>query len=388
MTNDSAIHPGGPTSFAARADAYRIDDTSSILSPGLVVYRELVERNLDRMVAIAGGVDRLRPHCKTHKMPAVIDIELKRGITRHKAATFAEAEMLAEAGVRDIVLAYNVVGPNIDRAVEFVRRWPDAVFAATADDESALRALSLAMSAADQSIQVLLDIDSGLHRTGLPIGEKAFSFYKIIAALRGVEPGGLHVYDGHNHQSLLDDRRRAVEAEWNRVADFIASLESAGLEVPRVLCGGTGSFPVYAALKNPLIECSPGTCVFHDSGYASEFPDLQFDAAAIVLTRVISRCIDGQMTLDVGTKGAASDPPAGQRLHFPDLPGAKAILQNEEHLVLRTPRANEFVPGDELLAIPTHICPTSALHKEAWVVSDGSVSDHWPVVARDRRITI
>ena len=95
---------------------YAISDTSQIYSPALLVYREIVIRNLRRMIDMAGDVSRLRPHCKTHKMPAVTKIELGMGLTKHKCATFAEAEMLADCGVKDIFLAYNLVGPNIGRA--------------------------------------------------------------------------------------------------------------------------------------------------------------------------------------------------------------------------------------------------------------------------------
>src|SRR5215472_5917527 len=106
----SARRPSGASAVDA---CYRIEDTRQIISPALIVYRELLEANLDRMIAIAGNPARLRPHCKTHKMPQVTKIELARGITKHKCATFAEAEMLAEAGVVDIFLSYNLVGPNI-----------------------------------------------------------------------------------------------------------------------------------------------------------------------------------------------------------------------------------------------------------------------------------
>ena len=113
-----------------------------------------------------------------------------------------------------------------------------------------------------------------------------------------------------------------------------------------------------------------------------------FPPAAMMLTRVVSRPTPTRITLDIGYKAVASDPPAGQRLTFPDLPDAEAVLQNEEHLVLETSRAEEFEPGDELLAIPRHICPTSALHRAAYVVSGGEVVGQWPIASRDRWITI
>ncbi len=94
------------------------------------------------------------------------------------------------------------------------------------------------------------------------------------------------------------------------------------------------------------------------------------------------------MTFDLGYKAVASDPPAGNRLRFPDLPDAKAVLQNEEHLVLETAVAGSFQPGDELLAIPRHVCPTSALHKQVFVVHGGKVIARWDVSARDRWLNI
>ncbi len=92
---------------------YQIEDVDQIISPSLVVFRETLEENLAEMVSIAGDPARLRPHCKTHKMSQVVELQLALGITRHKCATFAEAEMLVAAGVDDILLAYNLVGPNL-----------------------------------------------------------------------------------------------------------------------------------------------------------------------------------------------------------------------------------------------------------------------------------
>ena len=152
---------------------YRIFDTSEIITPALVVFREILVANLDQMISIAGDASRLRPHCKTHKMPDVTRLELSKGIQKHKAATFAEAEMLADAGVPDVFLAYNLVGPNIHRAVEFRRRYPHVAFSVTADHPQPLRTLAEAMQAADLEIDVLLDLDTGQHRTGLPLGEDA-----------------------------------------------------------------------------------------------------------------------------------------------------------------------------------------------------------------------
>lgn len=367
---------------------YAIADTSEILSPSLVVFRDLVESNLAEMIRIAGSPDRLRPHCKTHKMREVAELELARGIRRHKCATIAEAEMLAEAGASDIVWAYNPVGPNIRRVVRFLDKFPHVMFAVTGDHPGPIAALGEAVASVGKAVDVLLDVDPGMHRTGIPIGPPARKLYEQIAATKGLRPGGLHLYDGHNHQKNVAERRAAVRAVWQLAAAFRDELVAAGLAVPRIVAGGTASFPIFAEMDDPIIELSPGTIVFHDWGYSDMYPDLKFTPAAMLLTRVISRPTDDRVTLDLGYKAVASDPPAGSRVIFPDLPDAKAVLQNEEHLVIETSQAERFQPGDELWAIPRHICPTSALHKQVYVVSGAKVVGTWAVAARDRMLTV
>lgn len=367
---------------------YRVADTRDVVTPAMLVFRDLVEENLRAMIRIARDVSRLRPHAKTHKMAEVTKLELSFGITRHKCATFAEAEMLADAGARDIFLAYNLVGANIARAVAFRRKFPDVSLAVTADHEQPIAALGAAMRAAGLSIEVLLDIDSGQHRTGVPVGEHAVALYRRIAETPGLTPGGLHLYDGQNHQTPVEERTSAVRRCWDPTVAMRDRLVRDGWPVPRIVAGGTGSFPIYAAIEDPALELSPGTCVFHDAGYGQRFPDLRFTPAAMLLTRVISRPTPDRVTLDLGYKAVASDPPAGNRLIFPDIPDAKEVLQNEEHLVLETSAANRFQPGDEILAIPRHVCPTSALHKQVFVVSGGEIVARWNVVARDRWLTV
>src|SRR4051812_22447106 len=103
---------------------YEIRDTSELLSPSLIIFREILRQNLDAMVAMAGSVDRLRPHVKTHKMPEIVRMVEGLGITRHKCATIAEAEMIARAGGRDVLIAYPLVGPNVRRLVELADQYP------------------------------------------------------------------------------------------------------------------------------------------------------------------------------------------------------------------------------------------------------------------------
>lgn len=365
-----------------------IADTRDVVTPALVVFREKVEANVARMIELAGDPGRLRPHCKTHKMADVARLQLERGIAKHKCATFAEAEMLAEAGARDVLLAYQPVGANVPRALAFVTRYPDVRFAVLVDHPKPLDELTAAFSAAGRSLRVLLDLDTGQHRTGVAPGRAARELYARIVATEGVEPGGLHVYDGHLRQPDVAERAAAVRAQWEEVRAFRDELVAHVGPVPAIVAGGTPTFSAWKEIDDPDLEFSPGTCVFFDAAYRVLCPDLPFEPAALVLTRVVSRPTADTITLDLGYKAIASDPPAGSRVVFPELPDAEELRQNEEHLVIRTSRSGEFAPGDELLAIPRHVCPGIPLHREALVVEGGCIVGTWPVTARDRRLTV
>jgi D-serine deaminase-like pyridoxal phosphate-dependent protein len=158
--------------------------------------------------------------------------------------------------------------------------------------------------------------------------------------------------------------------------------------VERIVAGGTPTFPIYAELDIPGLECSPGTCVLHDHGYGTKFTELGMQPAALLLTRVISRPTPDRVTFDLGYKSVASDPPLDNRLRLVDVPEARLVLHSEEHLVVETPAADRYRPGDVAYAIPTHICPTVALHQYAHVVQGGKIVDRWPILARDRTLTI
>ena len=146
--------------------------------------------------------------------------------------------------------------------------------------------------------------------------------------------------------------------------------------------------PIHAKLDLPGVECSPGTTVLYDNSYLTRYPDLPFIPAALLLTRVISHPGPGRLCVDLGYKAVASDPPAGKRCKLLNVPDYEPILQNEEHFVIETPAAERFAPGDEVYAVPTHICPTCAMHKEAYVVENGRISGKWQIVGRDRMLTV
>jgi D-serine deaminase-like pyridoxal phosphate-dependent protein len=235
---------------------------------------------------------------------------------------------------------------------------------------------------------VWLGLDSGMHRTGIEVGVAAEELYEQICTAPHIEPCGLHWYDGHIRQSDSHERKAACLADWSRLIGFRNRLMVQGLPVPAIVAAGTGSFPILAELEEPGLELSPGTVAFYDAGYRRQFPELPFIPAIAILTRVVSRQRSDHVTLDLGHKACAADPPAGQRLEFPAWPDAEEVQQSEEHLVLKTQFANGLRVGDCTLAIPIHACPTSAAYDTATVIRDGRPIETWKIYARGRKITI
>jgi D-serine deaminase-like pyridoxal phosphate-dependent protein len=367
---------------------YAVQDTSAIFSPALLFYKELIRKNIAKVLEMASSPARVRPHAKTHKTREVARLELEAGITKHKCATVAEAEMLAGCGAADVLLAYPIVGPNCGRLVRLMTAYPNCRFSVLTDHPSAAQALSDTMKAASLRTDVLIDLDVGQHRTGIAPGPQAAELYTLLGKLPGVKPAGFHVYDGHNHQEELAEREAAVQQLLKPVLELRSELEKKGLLVPRLVVGGTPTFPVFARMDLPGLECSPGTCILHDHGYGSHFADMKFTPAALLLTRVISKPTPNRLTLDLGYKAVASDPPADKRCLLLNVPDCKFILQNEEHLVVETPAADRFAPGAEIFAVPYHICPTCALHRQAYVIEEGRVIGQWEIVGRDRVLTV
>lgn len=376
--------------------SYPVADAASIPSPALLYFRAHLERNIAEMIAIAGDPRRLRPHVKTFKTMGVVNMIRRHGVTRFKCATIAEAEMLADGGVTDILLAYQPVGPDVGRVVALLARYPAVELTVLADCVEAIETLDRAVTAArgaassdrgvaaDRRLGVAIDLLTGLRRTGASL-DAAAALYRSVAVSPALVPGGLHYYDGENHQSDLAERTAAADEAYEGVARLAAALRADRLDVPRVVMGGTPTFPCYA--RHEGAELSPGTCVIHDWGYASRLPDLPFTPAGLVLGRVVSTPGDDRFTIDVGSKSIAADPP-GQRGVIVGQEEATSVLQNEEHWVWTTRRARPAL-GDELLVVPAHICPTSALYEEALVVdADGTVRERWPITARRRTLTI
>jgi D-serine deaminase-like pyridoxal phosphate-dependent protein len=364
---------------------YTVDNVADLPSPALLVYPERVAQNIRAAVAIVKDVRRLRPHVKTSKMTEVVRMHLDAGITRFKCATIAEAEMAAAAGAPDVLIAYQPVGPNVARVVRLVQTFPATRFAAIVDDTGAVDSLSAAAIAAGVVLDLFIDLDGGMHRSGISPGPAALDLYRRLSTRPGLRAAGLHMYDGHVKATDVDARRQASDAAFAHVETMRQAIAAAGLDVPAVVVGGTPAFPFHA--QRPGVECSPGTTVFWDAGYAATLPDLPFVPAVALLTRVISRPAANRLCLDLGHKAVAAENPHPRVVVF-GLEDATAVGHSEEHLVLETDRAGDFPVGSALYGLPWHVCPTVALYNDAVVVRQGRADGRWQVTARARTLTV
>lgn len=366
---------------------YEVSNADEIASPALLIYPHRVEQNIQVMMEIAGDVSRLRPHVKTHKLPQVVAMHQAHGINKLKCATIAEAEMAAEQGVPDILLAYQPVGPNQQRLIALAQHYPQSQFGCLVDNEKTLRELATKLSNSSVVLNVWVDIDDGNKRTGIQPGVAAENLIKLVSDTPGIHFAGLHVYDGQFGGLAPDDRIASANEAFAPVTAMVNHLAAEGVEVPNIVAGGTPTFPAHA--KRGDVDLSPGTYSLWDVGYATACPDQPFIWAAVLLVRVLSKPEPNRICVDLGHKAVAPENPLDRRVRFLNAPDAKFMGQNEEHLVLELPEGHGLEVGDILYGIPWHICPTVALHQEANVINeDHQFIDRWPIAARGRRLTL
>jgi D-serine deaminase-like pyridoxal phosphate-dependent protein len=364
---------------------HQVENLNEIPSPSLLIFPDRIEANIKKMVEIAGNVDQLRPHVKTHKMPEIVKLQMKHGINKFKCATLSETEMVARCGAPDILLAIQPVGPNIERFFRLKKGFKNIKISCIADNEEVIIQLSDMARKTGLETHVWLDINNGMNRTGVTPGEKASRLYERIMDSPMLVAEGLHVYDGHIHEPDLTLRKKRCDDSFLSVINLIEELKTEGISPVKVIAGGTPTFPMHALRKN--VETSPGTILLWDWGYSSSFSDMDFLHAAVLLTRIISKPGIDLLCLDLGHKAVASEMPQ-PRIKLLGIDKYTIVNQNEEHMVIRTPLADKYKPGDALYALPWHICPTVDRHDTVYVINDHKVTGQWNVVARTRMITL
>ncbi len=362
---------------------YTITDPSVLDTPALLVYPERVQHNIDAAIRLVGDPSRLRPHIKTHKTKEVTALLMRSGVHQFKCATIAEAELLGICKAKNVLLAYQPVGPKLKRFFSLIAHYPETQYACLTDTIAAAKEIAIAAKQANIVLPVYIDLNVGMNRTGIA-PEEAISLVDFCLQESSIHLAGLHAYDGHIRTSDLVERKQICDAAFSRTVALQKKIQDQYEITLPIIAGGSPSFPIHAQREN--VVCSPGTFVYWDHGYASLFPEQPFNPAALVLTRIISLPAPGIICTDLGHKSIAAENPLDKRVVFLNAPELKAISQSEEHLVLAAPDNHKYQPGDILYGLPMHICPTCALYERAITIINHQKDGEWMIIARDRKI--
>lgn len=364
------------------------DPAGEIDTPALVIDLDAFERNLDRMAAFAKetGV-RIRPHAKTHKSPMIAWLQIERGAVGQCCQKVGEAEILVDAGISDVLVSNQVVGPRkVDRLAALARR---ARIGVCADDPVQVDAYAAAAQRFGTTLHVLVEIDVGAARCGVAPGDAAVGLAKQIDAAEGLTFDGIQAYHGSaQHIRGYLERKTAITKASEDVAITVDALAAAGLECRTIGGAGSGTFrfETGTGLWN---ELQPGSYCLMDADYARNLGEdgsegLEFENALFVASTVMSASAPGRAVVDAGHKASAIDSglPAVWRRRDTDY-----VSASDEHGKLSLGAgAPPLALGDRVWLVPGHVDPTVNLHD--WYVGvrggleTGIVECLWPVAAR------
>ena len=351
-------------------------------TPALIVDLDALEANIATMAAFGRETGiALRPHAKTHKSAVIARLQIDAGAAGICCAKLGEAEALAAEGIESILLTSPIVtSPAIERLVALNERIPD--LALVADHPDAVAAIAAATRG--RAIRVLVDIDPGIHRTGVASASDAITLARRIADAPRLIYGGVQFYCGsQQHIATFADRRAAIADRTAHLKTVIAALTGAGLAPPVVTGGGTGTHRIDAEL-GVLTELQVGSYVFMDREYRDCDIGASFATALTVDTSVISANAPGMATLDAGLKAFATEAGVPQILTgAPD--GSIYRFMGDEHGAVIVPDgAAAPALGARLTAMTPHCDPTVNLYDAYHVVRGDTLVAIWPVTARGR----
>lgn len=355
-------------------------------TPALTVNLDILERNLDRMASRcrAQGVG-LRPHIKTHKTPEVARMQLERGAVGLAVAKVGEAEVMAGAGLDNILVAYPVFGAEKLRRLAQLARASKILV--SLDDEVTAQELSRATSEQGGTVGVLVEFDVGFHRCGLAPGPACVELAMKIEKLPGLKFRGLMTYFG-NVWGTKEERRKEAKQVAECVARALEVFAEARIPV-EIVSGGSTPSAEFAHEIPGLTEIRPGTYVYNDLNTFYQGACRLEDCATRVVTTVVSTAVPGRAIIDAGSKTLSSDPlrsgPEAGYGCVPEAPDAVLIKLNEEHGHLDITKSQHcFRVGEVLTVIPNHVCTCVNMHDEAFLLRNEEVVGCWRVAARGK----
>lgn len=356
---------------------------SEVDTPALVIDADAMEKNIADMAAYISTVSAgLRPHAKTHKSPIVALKQIEAGAIGATCAKLGEAEALQMGGVRDILIANEIVGSRkIARLAGMARHCDIAV---AVDNEQNARQISEAAVAAGSSVRVLVEVNVGMDRCGVEAGDDAIALVKKVSSMPGLRFFGFQAYEGHLVMyGTRSEREEAVRSAFAPLIETRKQLESSGIEVPVISGGGTGTFDITSQIEG-IDEVQAGSYVFMDAKYGTvDGPNARFNPAIYLWSTVVSRPTADRAVLDIGLKTAT---PEMGLPRFLDIEGTEVISLSEEHakVTLTSDDARQLAVGDHVRIQPGHVCTTVNLHDNYVVARNGVVEAVWEVAARGR----
>jgi D-serine deaminase-like pyridoxal phosphate-dependent protein len=354
-------------------------------TPSMLIDLDRMEANIRRWQARASAAGvALRPHIKTHKIPAIARLQLAAGAAGITAAKLAEAEVFAAHGCRDIFVAYPLIGAEKWRRAAALAG--QCALIVGADSEVGARGLSAAADAAGTTIRVRVEIDSGLHRAGVP-PERAAALCQTVLDLPGLELDGIFTFRGAGFPAASG--RPAAELgreEGQLMVGLAEDLRAAGIPIRAISVGSTPTSQSAAQVPG-VTEVRPGTYVFGDYTTAEGGATAYDEIALSILCTVVSRPAADKATVDGGSKTFSGDVTPGKLKGYARAVGVEAYVErmNEEHGVVQLGPGVDPQVGDRLAFYPIHVCTTVNLADELIGVRGGRVETVWPILARGKR---
>ena len=360
----------------------------SLNTPVLVLDVEALDRNIAEMAAFAQAHNvKLRPHSKTHKSADIARRQITAGALGNCCAKLGEAEALAEAGIEGLHITSPVVTPQaITRLIELNGKMKDLMV--VVDHPANADALAAAAAKAGKPLAVIIDIDPGIHRTGVASPEAAAELAQKISKLKSLKYAGVQFYCGrHQHIEDFAERKASIEERTAYLKGIVAKLEEAGLKPGIVTGSGTGTHFIDAKL-GVFTELQVGSYVFMDHQY--NICDLRgesrptFEQALQIDARVVSSNTPGMVTVDAGLKAMATESGPPQILKGA-VEGSTTRFMGDEHLAVIAPEGKEPPKhGEQVILVPPHCDPTVNLYDAYHIVKGDTLVEIWPVSARGR----
>ncbi len=358
----------------------------TIPTPAIVLDAAIVKRNLDRLANYAKSHNlKIRPHTKTHKSQELSRMQLQAGAGGLTVAKIGEAQAMSEV-CDDLLLAYPAVDPwRAKKAAELAR---SITLHVAVDSQEAIHSLAAAAKGAGSTIGILVDLDVGMHRTGVESPQATLPLAQLVAGSPGLRLDGLFIYPGHVWDSAPQQSPR-LQAIGEMVQETLDLWAKHGLEA-KIISGGSTPTAYQSHHLKQQTEIRPGTYIFNDMNTVyGGFCELA-DCAAKIVATVISTAVPGQVVLDAGSKTLTSDVcvPARDSGHgkILEYPAAKITRLSEEHGQVdvsgcdRRPRV-----GERVTVIPNHVCPCINLQDNLWwKESDDKPLRRMPVDARGK----